>query len=447
MGREALHRLLAHEHGEGVAPRGLGARAPEGHGARGLVEVVGRGEAREVRAHERPQRLAAQRLEEREAHELGEIGQALAQRRHAQPRRRVEAHVEIGAEAPLAHERLDVLVRRGDELGRRGPRARVPEPRHRAALEHEQELPLQIEIEVRDLVEEQRAAVRLLEDARVVLDGAGVRAAPRPEQVGREQRRRDRRQIGDDERPLRARARVNDVLGEEAFSSARLALDEHGQRRAREHLELPRELRHGARAAPEDRPLLCAVAERERARDLGGEAPAVDDLVLAQVHERIVGAGRAQVRARRRQHDDRQLRVGLPQPLEDEQPLAAAQLLERRAARRGLRRQLRLVLGEQPLLGAREVQIEHDEIGQRARARERLGRLAPVVGAAQRTAALALLAHLTRHAPLAARDGLELRQPPVHHLHGLVAIIDDEQARHQLSSPSVSSKDRANASA
>ena len=67
--------------------------------------------------------------------EIGQILAALAQWRHAQPRRRVEAHVEIGAEASLAHERLDVLVRRRDELGRRGPRTRVPEARHRAAVE------------------------------------------------------------------------------------------------------------------------------------------------------------------------------------------------------------------------------------------------------------------------------------------------------------------------
>src|SRR6185369_593841 len=113
---------------------------------------------------------------------------------------------------------LDVLVGRRDELGRGGTRLRVPEARDRAALEDEQELALQLEIEVRDLVEEQRAAVGLLEDARVILDGARVGAAARAEQVRSEQRRGDRREVRDDERTLGARACVDDVLREEALA-------------------------------------------------------------------------------------------------------------------------------------------------------------------------------------------------------------------------------------
>ena len=64
-------------------------------------------------------------------------------------------------------------------FGRRRPRhcchpERVTCPRSSTS----RELPLQIEIQVGDLVEEQRAAVRLLEHARVILDGASV-CAPR----------------------------------------------------------------------------------------------------------------------------------------------------------------------------------------------------------------------------------------------------------------------------
>ncbi len=289
---QALQRLAADEDREGVAPGGDRARAPEHHDVLGVGEVLGRREPRQVGAGQRPQRLRAQRLEKREADQLGEILAPLAQRRHAQPRGRVEPHVEIGPKAPGAHQRLDVLVGGGHQLGGGRPRPRVAEPRDRAALEHQQELPLQIEIQVGDLVEEQRPAVRLLEHAGVILDGAGVGAAPGAEQVRRQQRGRHRRQIGHDERPLGARARVDHVLGQEALAGAGLPLDQQRQRRADQRLDLAPQLGHGRRAPPEDRPLLRAVRQRQRARDLGRQAAAVDHLVLAQVDERIGRAAR-----------------------------------------------------------------------------------------------------------------------------------------------------------
>jgi hypothetical protein len=48
------------------------------------------------------------------------------------------------------------------------------------------------------------------------------------------------------------------------------------------------------------------------------------------------------------------------------------------------------------------------------------------VRAAQRAAALALLADLTGDAPIAARDGVELRELAMDHLHRLIPIVDDE---------------------
>ena len=53
-------------------------------------------------------------------------------------------------------------------------------------------------------------------------------------------------------------------------------------------------------------------------------------------------------------------------------------------------------------------------------------RLAVVVRAAQRATPLALLADLARDAAVAACDGLELGELAVNHLHGLIAIIDDQ---------------------
>ena len=61
-------------------------------------------------------------------------------------------------------------------LGAAGRGLRVAQAGDLPALQHQQQLPLQIQIQVGDLVEEQRAAVRLLEHAGVILDRAGVGA-------------------------------------------------------------------------------------------------------------------------------------------------------------------------------------------------------------------------------------------------------------------------------
>ena len=225
---------------------------------------------------------------------------------------------------------------------------------------------------------------------------------------------------------------MDHVLGQEALAGPRLPFDQQRQRRARQRLDLSPQLGHRRRAAPEDRPLLRAVRQGERARDLGGQAAAVDHLVLAQVDERIGRPLGAEVGAGGGQHDHRQRRVGGAQPLEDQQPLPPPQLLERRAPRLGLSGQRGLVLGEQPLLGQREVEIEHDQIGQRRLPPERLGRLGVVVRAAERAAARPLLADLAGDAAVAAGDGLELRHLAVNHLHRLIAIVDHQKARHLL---------------
>ena len=72
------------------------------------------------------------------------------------------------------------------------------------------------------------------------------------------------------------------------------------------------------------------------------------------------------------------------------------------------------------------MEIEDDEVGQLLLGRQRLGRLAVVVGTLERTSAVPLLAHLARDVAVAAGDGLELRQVAVDHFHRLVAVVDDE---------------------
>ena len=71
-----------------------------------------------------------------------------------------------------------------------------------AAVEDAQELRLEIERELADLVEEQRAAVGGLDQALLVGAGAGEAALGVAEQLARDQLVRDRAAVDDDERPL-----------------------------------------------------------------------------------------------------------------------------------------------------------------------------------------------------------------------------------------------------
>ena len=88
---------------------------------------------------------------------------------------------------------------------------RAAEPRELAVLQHLQQLRLQRQLHLADLVEEHRAVVGELELARLVLDGAGERAALEPEQLRLEQLGRQRRAVDLDERLVAARRRAVDA--------------------------------------------------------------------------------------------------------------------------------------------------------------------------------------------------------------------------------------------
>jgi hypothetical protein len=105
-------------------------------------------------------------------------------------------------------------------------------------------------------------------------------------------------------------------------------------------------------------------------------------------------------------------------------------LFQRLLARPRLVGKVALVLGQKALLGQRKVQVQHHQIGQGGQTRQDLGRLAIVVRTLERAAAIALLAHPAGHGPIAAGDGVELGQLAMAHLHGLVAIVDHQQAGH-----------------
>src|SRR5581483_12072620 len=91
-----------------------------------------------------------------------------------------------------------------------------------AVLQDAQELRLEVGRHLADLVEEHRPAVRRLEQALLVRDGAGERAPEMAEQLRLHELGRDRGAVDRDERAaLAARVEV-DRLGEERLARAAL---------------------------------------------------------------------------------------------------------------------------------------------------------------------------------------------------------------------------------
>ena len=96
--------------------------------------------------------------------ERTDVLRPLAQRRQAQAHD-VQAMQQVLAEQSLAHALLEVLVRRGDDAHVRAQRRVTADAVVLAVGEHAQEPHLQVGRHVADLVEEQRAALGLLEAA------------------------------------------------------------------------------------------------------------------------------------------------------------------------------------------------------------------------------------------------------------------------------------------
>ncbi len=76
-----------------------------------------------------------------------------------------DAMKQVVAEAPLLHRPIEIAPGRRDDAHVDPDPALAAEPADLAALERAEELGLEREIEIADLVDEQRAAARLLEDA------------------------------------------------------------------------------------------------------------------------------------------------------------------------------------------------------------------------------------------------------------------------------------------
>ena len=154
---------------------------------------------------------------------------AVAQRRKRQRDHR-EPVVEILAEAPRPYKGLGVLVRRADDAGVDGLVPRRAEPSHARIFHDLQQLGLEQQWEQGDLVEEQRAAMGHLDQARLRLPGIRECAALVSEQFGLEERLGDGRAVHLDEPRTRSRAALMDDVRDQPLAGARLAGD-HDRRK------------------------------------------------------------------------------------------------------------------------------------------------------------------------------------------------------------------------
>src|SRR5581483_6395049 len=134
---------------------------------------------------------------------------ALAERRERH-RRDVEPEVEVLAEPPSAHERLEVAVSRGHDPCPEGARVALAEALVLPLLEDAEELDLRLERHLADLVQEERALASRLELAGAVAIGAREGAALVAEELALDERPGERRAVDGDEgrAPLVAREGV-----------------------------------------------------------------------------------------------------------------------------------------------------------------------------------------------------------------------------------------------
>ena len=192
--------------------------------------------------------------------------------------------------------------------------------------EHPQQPCLQRRRHVADLIEEQRAAIRLLEATSPLCIGAGEGALLVAEELRLQQLRGYRRGVERDERSCCAWAMVVQRPCDQFLAGARLAGDQHRRSRTRQSADRAEHLLHRGRFAEQVRG--ATVADRHRIRApyaLRRTTHQIDDLVdierLGQILERtaFVGGDRIVEVSVRGHDDDRQLwarTVDAPQQFE-----------------------------------------------------------------------------------------------------------------------------------
>ena len=192
-----------------------------------------------------------------EARELRQVFNALPQRRQLD-RDDVDSIVEVVPEAPVFDGLLEIHVRRGNQPEGRLDWPVTANPLDLALLDRAQQLRLQIQSQVANFVEEERAAVGPLELADLLAHGAGERALLVAEQHRLDELLRDRREVHGDERAIGRLALAMQAPREELLAGAALAQDQDGRRKARHATDEVDDFVHGA-ARPDDELTLRGV--------------------------------------------------------------------------------------------------------------------------------------------------------------------------------------------
>src|SRR6516162_11330906 len=171
------------------------------------------------------------------AYEERNIFAPLAQRRH-HDRKNVKTIIEVAAKPLLIHLLSQIRIRRGDQAGIGVKCPRASQPLTLSLLQHAQQLGLNLQRNIPDLIEKDGPAIRQLEAADALRDGAGKRAPLVSAELAFEQAGRYRRAVELDEGVRAAKAEIVDGAGDQFFSRPRLAMDQHGRIGGRHSLDL-----------------------------------------------------------------------------------------------------------------------------------------------------------------------------------------------------------------
>ena len=158
------------------------------------------------------------------AHQLGDVLAPLAQRRHAD-REDVQPVVEVLAEVALLDQVDQVAVGRRDQAEVDADRTVGADRIDLAVLQRAQQLHLDVERQLADLVEEERAAVGLAELADMLVGGAGEGALLVAEEDALDEIVGNRAAIDRDERSSAAVAGALDGARDQLLADARFAFD------------------------------------------------------------------------------------------------------------------------------------------------------------------------------------------------------------------------------
>ena len=152
---------------------------------------------------------------------------------------------------------------RGDDPDVGADRGAAADRGELALLQDAQQPGLRLERHVADLVEEQRAALRLLEAPGRACRRAGEGALLVAEQLALDQLARDRRHVDRDERAVAALAVVVQRAGDQLLAGAALAGDQHGEVGVHQPGDDAVDLLHRRRAADERQLLLRASSSAD----------------------------------------------------------------------------------------------------------------------------------------------------------------------------------------